>query len=100
MSDLSNTMKGVLLLGHGGPEMLEYRDDIQVPTPSADEVLIRVSAAGVNNTDVNTRIGGYSKTWLTILSKVKLNLWLGNHFHYQRSLKHWNYSWKNSMLVK
>ncbi|ATD07622.1 hypothetical protein PPIS_a2702 [Pseudoalteromonas piscicida] len=41
--------------------MLEYRDDIPVPTPRDFEVLIRVSAAGVNNTDINTRIGWYSK---------------------------------------
>ncbi len=54
-------MKGVLLTGHGGPEMLEYRQDIPVPTPKENEVLIRVSAAGVNNTDINTRIGWYSK---------------------------------------
>lgn len=32
-----------------------------VPQPGPDEVLIRVAAAGVNNTDVNTRIGWYSK---------------------------------------
>ncbi|MEF1325912.1 alcohol dehydrogenase family protein [Vibrio owensii] len=61
MTTLPTTMKGVLLTGHGGPEMLEYRQDIPVPTPKENEVLIRVSAAGVNNTDINTRIGWYSK---------------------------------------
>lgn len=61
MTTLPTTMKGVLLTGHGGPEMLEYRQDIPVPTPQENEVLIRVSAAGVNNTDINTRIGWYSK---------------------------------------
>ncbi|WP_372622221.1 alcohol dehydrogenase family protein [Alteromonas stellipolaris] len=54
-------MKGVLLTGHGGPEVLQYRDDIAVPLPSPNEVLIRVHAAGVNNTDINTRIAWYSK---------------------------------------
>ena len=29
--------------------------------PDSDEVLIRVGAAGINNTDINTRIGWYSK---------------------------------------
>ena len=48
MTTLPTTMKGVLLTGHGGPEMLEYRQDIPVPTPKENEVLIRVSAAGVN----------------------------------------------------
>ena len=61
MTTLPTTMKGVLLTGHGGPEMLEYRQDIPVPTPKENEVLIRVSAAGVNNTDINTRIGWYSQ---------------------------------------
>ncbi|MFA0442898.1 alcohol dehydrogenase family protein [Vibrio sp. 10N.222.51.C12] len=61
MNTISTTMKGVQLIGHGGPEMLEYRDDITVPTPKPNEVLVRVSAAGINNTDINTRIGWYSK---------------------------------------
>lgn len=54
-------MHAVYLNGHGGPETLEYRDDVPVPSPNADEVLIAVGAAGVNNTDINTRIGWYSK---------------------------------------
>ncbi|PDT00103.1 alcohol dehydrogenase [Rhizobium chutanense] len=58
---LPERMKGVLLTGHGGFEKLEYREDIPVPRPKAGEVLIRVAAAGVNNTDINTRIGWYSK---------------------------------------
>lgn len=55
-------MRGVLLKGHGGFEQLEYREDIPVPMPGPGEVLIRVAAAGVNNTDINTRIGWYSKS--------------------------------------
>ncbi len=54
-------MSAVLLSGHGGFDRLEYRTDVTTPTPGPGEVLIRVSAAGVNNTDVNTRIGWYSK---------------------------------------
>lgn len=61
MITLPITMSAVLLKGHGDTEMLEYRDDITIPTPQENEVLIRVSAAGVNNTDINTRIGWYSK---------------------------------------
>lgn len=53
------TMRAVLLTGHGGPEVLEVRDDVPVPVPAAGEVLIRVGAAGVNNTDINTRVGWY-----------------------------------------
>ncbi|MFQ5623295.1 MAG: alcohol dehydrogenase family protein [Paracoccaceae bacterium] len=54
-------MSGVQLTGHGGPEKLVWRDDIPIPQPGAGEVLVRVLAAGVNNTDINTRIGWYSK---------------------------------------
>lgn len=54
-------MAAVLLTGHGGLEKLEYRTDIAVPRPGEGEVLIRVAAAGINNTDINTRIGWYSK---------------------------------------
>lgn len=54
-------MAAVLLTGHGGPEKLEYRTDVPVPRPGAGEALIQVEAAGINNTDVNTRIGWYSK---------------------------------------
>lgn len=59
---LPTTMNGVYLTGHGGPERLEYRTDIPTPAPEAEEVLIRVLAAGINNTDINTRIGWYSKS--------------------------------------
>lgn len=54
-------MRGVWLTGHGGLEKLEVRNDIPVPSPGPGDVLVRVAAAGVNNTDINTRIGWYSK---------------------------------------
>lgn len=59
--DKNAKMTGVVLTGHGGPECLEWRDDLPVPIPVQDDVLVRVAAAGVNNTDINTRIGWYSK---------------------------------------
>jgi NADPH:quinone reductase-like Zn-dependent oxidoreductase len=55
-------MRAVLLTGHGGYEKLTYREDVPVPSPTTGEVLIRVAAAGMNNTDVNTRIGWYSRS--------------------------------------
>lgn len=54
-------MSGVVLTGHGGPECLQWRDDLPVPNVSADGILVRVGAVGVNNTDINTRTGWYSK---------------------------------------
>lgn len=59
--DLPDTMTAVLLTGHGGFDKLEIRRDVPVPRPGDGEVLIRIAAAGVNNTDINTRIGWYSK---------------------------------------
>lgn len=61
-SAIPEQMAAVLLTGHGGLEMLAYREDVPVPKPAADEVLIRVAAAGVNNTDINTRIGWYNQS--------------------------------------
>lgn len=58
---LPQTMAAVLLTGHGGLEKLEYRTDVAVPSPGKGEVLLEVAAAGINNTDINTRIGWYSK---------------------------------------
>jgi len=55
-------MTAVLLTGHGGLDRLVVRDDVPVPEPGPGEVLIEVGACGVNNTDINTRIGWYSKS--------------------------------------
>lgn len=54
-------MTAVLLTGHGDMDKLAWRTDVPVPQPKPGEVLIRVAASAVNNTDINTRIGWYSK---------------------------------------
>jgi len=56
---IPRTMQAAVLTGHGGPDRLEVRDDWPVPRPAAGEVLIRVAAAGINNTDLWTREGAY-----------------------------------------
>ncbi|NHI00214.1 alcohol dehydrogenase family protein [Oceanimonas sp. MB9] len=58
---IPKTMAGVVLTGHGGPDKLVYRNDLPVPRPGAGEVLMQVGATAINNTDINTRIGWYSK---------------------------------------
>jgi NADPH:quinone reductase-like Zn-dependent oxidoreductase len=58
------TMKAVVTTGNGGYDKLEYRD-IPVPTLASGEVLLQVLAAGVNNTEINTRLGWYSATVTT-----------------------------------
>ncbi|MFC2030518.1 alcohol dehydrogenase family protein [Chloroflexota bacterium] len=52
-------MKAVVTNGNGGYEQLEYRD-VPVPEPARGELLLQVLAAGVNNTEINTRLGWYS----------------------------------------
>ena len=56
---LPETMKAVQLVGHGGLDQLEYREDVPVPAPAPGEVLLEVSACGMNNTDVWVREGAY-----------------------------------------
>ena len=57
----TETMRAVILTGHGDLDKYEYRTDWPKPVPGAGEVLIRVRACGMNNTDVNTRSGWYSQ---------------------------------------
>lgn len=53
-------MAAVQLMGHGGYDKLVYTESAPVPIAGPGEVLIKVLAAGINNTDINTRIGWYS----------------------------------------
>ena len=55
------TMKAVVTTGNGGFDKLVFKD-VPVPKLGAGEVLIRVLAAGVNNTEINTRLGWYSSS--------------------------------------
>ena len=53
------TMKAIVTTGNGGYEKLEYRD-VPIPELASNEILLKVLAAGVNNTEINTRLGWYS----------------------------------------
>jgi NADPH:quinone reductase-like Zn-dependent oxidoreductase len=55
------TMKAVVTRGTGGYEKLDYCH-VPIPVPGPGEVLLRVLAAGVNNTEINTRLGWYSSS--------------------------------------
>lgn len=52
-------MMAVVTTGNGGYDMLDFRA-VPIPVPGPDEVLLQVLAAGVNNTEINTRLGWYS----------------------------------------
>ncbi|MEH6474482.1 MAG: NAD(P)H-quinone oxidoreductase [Sneathiella sp.] len=56
---LPSEMTAIEIKEFGGPENL-VPTTRPVPSPSTDEVLIQVSAAGVNRPDVLQRMGGYS----------------------------------------
>ena len=61
-NQVPNTMSAVVLTGYGGLDRLEFRTDVPTPSPKPGEVLIAVGACGLNNTDINTRSGWYSKS--------------------------------------
>lgn len=54
-------MHAVLLTGHGGIDRLVSRSDVPTPQPQEGEVLVRVGACGLNNTEINTRTGWYDR---------------------------------------
>ncbi|GAA3739799.1 alcohol dehydrogenase family protein [Spinactinospora alkalitolerans] len=47
------------MVAHGELDALHLRHDVPVPRPGAGELLVRVTAAAVNNTDIWTRQGAY-----------------------------------------
>jgi len=53
------TMTAAVTFGHGGSEMLEVRTDWPCPAVGTGQVLVRVTAAAVNNTDIWSRQGSY-----------------------------------------
>ena len=53
------SMKAVVTTGNGGYDKLDYRD-VPKPVIGPGELLLKVLAAGVNNTEINTRLGWYS----------------------------------------
>ncbi len=58
---LPDTMRAMVTMGHGDLDQIVLHEDWPRPHPIAGEVLVRVGACGLNNTDINTRTGWYSK---------------------------------------
>ena len=58
---IPSTMGAIVTMGHGDLDQMVWHNAWPVPTPAPGEVLIKVGACGLNNTDVNTRSGWYSK---------------------------------------
>lgn len=68
------TMKAARIHDFGGPEKLNI-EDVPVPQPKDDEVLVRISAASVNPVDYKTREGKYP-----LIPREKLPVTLGRDF--------------------
>jgi NADPH2:quinone reductase len=56
---IPDVMRAVCIREPGGVEVLVVDDQYTVPGPAAGEVLIKVSAAGINRADVLQRMGTY-----------------------------------------
>ena len=54
-------MQAMITMGHGGFDKLAWRE-VPMPVPGPGEVLLQVLAAGVNNTDINARLGWYAES--------------------------------------
>lgn len=67
-------MNAVVLNGYGGPDKLVYTQ-VPKPTPQKGEILIKVGACSINNTDINTRTGWYAadEGFQEILQDTKKN---------------------------
>lgn len=55
------TMRAWLLTRHGELDALTFDPAHPTPSPGPDEVVVRVDACGINNTDINTRVGWYAQ---------------------------------------
>ncbi len=90
-SKVTGGMRAVLLEGHGGTEQLALRDDVPTPVPARGEVLVGISAAAINNTDINTRLGWYSKAVVSATGSTEASGatardsgWAGNPLSFPR----------------
>jgi threonine dehydrogenase-like Zn-dependent dehydrogenase len=67
--DLPKTMKGIVAHEYGGPEVLKY-EDVPLPEPKNNEILVRVIASGVNPADPLILNGKYAKEFGTHLPLI------------------------------
>jgi NADPH:quinone reductase-like Zn-dependent oxidoreductase len=66
---LPKTMKAIVAHEYGGPEVLKY-EDVPLPEPKENEILVRVIASGVNPADPLILNGKYAKEFGTHLPLV------------------------------
>lgn len=66
---LPKTMKAIVARQYGGPEVLKY-EDVPVPQPQENEILVRVIASGVNPADPLILSGKYAREFGTHLPLI------------------------------
>ncbi|KKS39632.1 MAG: NADPH:quinone reductase Zn-dependent oxidoreductase [Candidatus Gottesmanbacteria bacterium GW2011_GWA1_42_26] len=54
-------MKAVQVNAYGGPEVLEFKENISTPVPQKGQVLVEVHAVGLNPFDLKVLSGAYQK---------------------------------------
>jgi NADPH:quinone reductase-like Zn-dependent oxidoreductase len=81
---LPTRMRAALLMGLGGEEQIDVRDDVAVPPVARGQVLVRIRAAAVNNTDLNLRTGWYSKDAQSAADAVDDAGWTGDSLAFPR----------------
>ncbi|MHA2027650.1 MAG: NAD(P)-dependent alcohol dehydrogenase [Candidatus Thorarchaeota archaeon] len=52
-------MKAIVMTGYGGPEVLQYKD-VEKPSPTDDQVLVRIHAASLNASDFEIMRGSWT----------------------------------------
>ncbi|XP_041063843.1 quinone oxidoreductase isoform X4 [Carcharodon carcharias] len=57
----ASVMRAVRVAEFGGPAVLKLHSDIPIPSPSENQVLIRVHACGVNPVETYMRSGSYAR---------------------------------------
>ncbi|MCE2472690.1 MAG: zinc-binding dehydrogenase [Anaerolineae bacterium] len=50
-------MRAAVLTGHGGPEVVDYVEDLQAPEPGYGEARVKIKAAALNRLDLWVRAG-------------------------------------------
>ncbi|MCU0480005.1 MAG: zinc-binding dehydrogenase [Anaerolineae bacterium] len=50
-------MRGAVITGHGGPEVVEVVDNLPIPQPKRGEVRLKMKAAALNRLDLWVRLG-------------------------------------------
>ena len=69
MASIPKTMKGILITQTGGPEVLQYKTDLPVPSPKEGEVLVKNEVIGINYIDTYYRTGLYPSSKPEILGR-------------------------------